>query len=146
MTQKTSSFLQELKKQKKKKRLGGLFWLCLCKIKKNVETTAYYEAIHHQLFFLSLSLKVTQVPMMQKWAILDFTQCNFSDLLALLLLLKSYLKLDAVVQSGFSLLTKKTGQSAKDRKHYKYRLSVFTDSEDEINHSSTVSFKARIWT
>lgn len=75
---------------------------------------------------------------------LDFTQCNFSDLLALLLLLKSYLKLDAVVQSGFSLLTKKTGQSAKYRKYYKYHVSVFTDTEDEINHSSTVSFKARI--
>lgn len=100
-------------------------------MKRNVETTTYYEAIHQQLFFLSLLLKVTDVLMMQKSAFLDFRQCNFSDL-ALLLLLKSYLKLDAVVWCESLLLTEKTGQSAKDRKYYKCCVSVFTYSEDEI--------------
>lgn len=45
---------------------------------------------------------------------------------------KSYLKLDAVVWYEFSLLTKQTGQSAKDEKYYKCCVSVFTHNKDEI--------------
>lgn len=61
-----------------------------------METTTYSEAIHQHISFLSLLLKVARVLLMRTLAILDFRQWNFSDL-ALLLFLKSYLKLDTVM-------------------------------------------------
>jgi len=109
---------------------------------RNVETTTYYEAIHQQLFSLSLVLKATHSKD-AKLDILDFRQCNFSDLLASVHLQKSYLKLDAVMWCEFSLPTKKTGQSAKDRKYYKSRGSVFTYSEDEIKPLTNSFFQSQ---